>query len=251
MTAPPADLGDGGDHAVQEVAVVRDDDHRAVVGGEEVLEPGERLEVEVVGGLVEQQEIRTQQEEPGQRRPHAPAARELAERPVDRGGGEAEPAQDDLGLGLEPVAAEGLEAVLDLAVAVGQLRPASAAAMRAASARAPPRAARPRRSRTAPPPARCRPRCADFLGQIADGDAGVTVHSPGVRLLDTREDPAQRGLARAVGPAEADALAPADAPGDLAEQRPGRRSPWRRRRARSRVRSFTVPMVWTRSGAIV
>ena len=44
-------LGDRRDHAVREIAVVRDDDDRALVVGQEGLEPFERLDVQVVRGL--------------------------------------------------------------------------------------------------------------------------------------------------------------------------------------------------------
>ena len=53
----PDQVGDRRHHAVQEVPVVGDEHHAAVVGREEVLQPPERLEIEVVGRLVEQQEV--------------------------------------------------------------------------------------------------------------------------------------------------------------------------------------------------
>ena len=129
--------------------------------GEEALEPAERLQVEVVGRLVEEQEIGAQEQQAGQGGPHAPAARELAERadghPVRR---EPEPAEDDLGLGLEAIAARAPRSD------AGPLRSARSACGPAVgigheggeATRARPRAARPRRSPTAPPRARCRPR---------------------------------------------------------------------------------------------
>jgi hypothetical protein len=58
----------------------------------------------------------------------------------------------------------------------------------------------------------------DFLGQIADGDSTVTMHAPAIGILDPREDTAERGLARAVGAAQADPLAAADAPRDVTEE---------------------------------
>ena len=74
----------------------------------------------MVGRLVEEEEIGGEEKESGQGRPHTPASRELRERAVDVVGSEAETAQNDLGLGLEPVPAQGLEAMLDLAVALGR-----------------------------------------------------------------------------------------------------------------------------------
>ena len=74
----------------------------------------------MVGRLVEQQERGGQQQQPGQRGAHAPAAGELGERPRQLVGAEAEAAEDGAGLRLQPVAAERLEAMLQLAVALGQ-----------------------------------------------------------------------------------------------------------------------------------
>ena len=55
---------------VEEVAVVRDEDHAARVFLEIVLEPGDAFGVEVVRGLVEQQDVGLRQQEARQR--HAP-----------------------------------------------------------------------------------------------------------------------------------------------------------------------------------
>ncbi len=46
-----------GADVVEKVPVVRDGDEGAVVADEEVLEPMDGLEVEIVGGLVEQQRL--------------------------------------------------------------------------------------------------------------------------------------------------------------------------------------------------
>ena len=65
---------------VEEVAIVRDRDDRAFVFLEEVLEPGDRLGVEMVGRLVEQQQVRRLQQQPAQRDAAPLAARELRRR---------------------------------------------------------------------------------------------------------------------------------------------------------------------------
>ena len=70
------ELQDPAGDVVEEVAVVGDGDHGAGVVGEEVLQPGDRLGVEVVGGLVEQQQVRALEEQPAERHPAALAARE-------------------------------------------------------------------------------------------------------------------------------------------------------------------------------
>ena len=60
------DVGDVGADVVEEVAVVGDGDDRAVVVVEEVLQPVDGVEVELVGGLVEQQRLRIAEERLGQ-----------------------------------------------------------------------------------------------------------------------------------------------------------------------------------------
>ena len=69
-------------HRVEEVAVVADQDQRARVAAQMLLEPDRGLEVEMVGGLVEQQEVGLEEQHAGQRHAHPPAAGEGVERPV-------------------------------------------------------------------------------------------------------------------------------------------------------------------------
>ena len=111
---------------VHEGAVVAHEEHGAVVGGEEPLEPLDALEVEVVGGLVEEQQVGMAQQQLGERDAHLPPARELAGRLVEVSHGKAQAAQDLLGAGVQLVSAEALVAVLRHAVALEQgveLRP--------------------------------------------------------------------------------------------------------------------------------
>ncbi len=61
------DLGDPLRDVVEEVPVVGHGEHRAGVLGEVLLEPEHALRVEVVGGLVEQQQVRLLQEQLGER----------------------------------------------------------------------------------------------------------------------------------------------------------------------------------------
>ena len=65
-------------HALEQVAVVRDDDQRARPAVEQVLERGQRVGVEVVGRLVEQQHVGLADEQPQQLQPAALAARQVA-----------------------------------------------------------------------------------------------------------------------------------------------------------------------------
>ncbi len=218
LEAGGGQLGHRRDHAVQEVAVVGDDDHRAVVRVQVALEPAEGLEIEVVRRLVEEEERRALEQEPRERRPHPPAPRELAERAREVRLPEAEPAQDDPRLRLEPVAAERLEAMLEVAVPRGQrlvrrrveaggqvlelpldlpdFREAGQHLAEDRAARLP----------------------GGLLGEVADRRLARPADASGVGRLDSRQDPAERGLADAVRPDQADALAPAELPRDLAEQ---------------------------------
>ena len=69
------DLGDG----VEKLAVVADHDHQPAVALEPVLQPDQRVQVEVVGGLVEQHQVGRAHQRPGQLQPHAPAARKAVD----------------------------------------------------------------------------------------------------------------------------------------------------------------------------
>ena len=110
--------GDVVDAGVHEGAVVADDEHGAVVVGDKAAQPLDALEVQVVGGLVQQQQVGVAQEELGQRDTHLPAARELGARALKVGDLKAQAGQDLAGVALELVAAQVLKAVLDLAVLV-------------------------------------------------------------------------------------------------------------------------------------
>ena len=62
------------DRGVQQVAVMADDEGRALVFGEVVLKPEGAFEVEVVGGLVEEEEVGLREQNRRERDAHAPAA---------------------------------------------------------------------------------------------------------------------------------------------------------------------------------
>jgi hypothetical protein len=57
-----------GDGPIEEVAIVADDKDRALIIGDHFLEEVQRLEVEIVGRLVEHQKIRPSRELAGRRR---------------------------------------------------------------------------------------------------------------------------------------------------------------------------------------
>ena len=81
-------------HAVQEIALVTDDEHGAAVAPQVLLQPQGGLEIEVVGRLVEQQQIGASKQESRQHDPHAPATRERVERALLGRVIEPEPVQD-------------------------------------------------------------------------------------------------------------------------------------------------------------
>lgn len=69
--------GAGGD-VVHELAVVADDDDRLSVIDEEVFQPLDGLDVQMIGGLVQQKHIRFLQQQFGKFDAHAPATAEVA-----------------------------------------------------------------------------------------------------------------------------------------------------------------------------
>ena len=66
--AAAVELEDPAGHVVEEVAIVGDGDDGARVVLEDALEPRDRFGIEVVGGLVEQQEVGPRQQQPAQTR---------------------------------------------------------------------------------------------------------------------------------------------------------------------------------------
>jgi len=97
-----------------------DHDERAPERLEELLEPGDRLQVEVVRRLVEQEEIGRPQQHPGEQDAHAPAAGEVLERLAEPGRRDPEPGEDRPRPGLHLLATLNLPAVPQLAVRRGE-----------------------------------------------------------------------------------------------------------------------------------
>ncbi len=76
------DLDDPGDHLVEEEAVVGDQHHGERVVGQVLFQPVAGRQVEMVGRLVEQQQIRPPQQQLGQGDAHLPAAGKVLARLV-------------------------------------------------------------------------------------------------------------------------------------------------------------------------
>ena len=109
------DVGDVRADLVQEVPVVRDDDERAVVALEERLQPVDRVEVEVVRRLVEQQRFRAAVERLRQQHAHFLAALELGHLPLVQRVGDVEALQQHRGVALGRVAVFLADDALELA----------------------------------------------------------------------------------------------------------------------------------------
>ena len=92
------DVGDVRADAVQEVAVVRDGDERAFVVVEEILQPVDGVEVEVVGRLVEQQRLRLAEERLRQQHADLLAALQLAHLALVKFVGNVEAMEQDGGV---------------------------------------------------------------------------------------------------------------------------------------------------------
>ena len=73
---PLVELDDPRDDTIEEGSVVGDDDDRARMRRERALEPGEAGEVEVVRGLVEEEDVEATAEDGGERRPGRLSRRE-------------------------------------------------------------------------------------------------------------------------------------------------------------------------------
>ena len=81
------------DHGVEEIAVMGDQQQRAGIALEPLLQPEDGVEVEVVGRLVEQQQLGRAHQRLGQIQAHAPATGEVADAPVHLLAGETQAGQ--------------------------------------------------------------------------------------------------------------------------------------------------------------
>src|SRR3954470_8532953 len=95
------DLDNRADELVQELAIVRDHEDRAVVALQIFLKPNERLEIEMVSWLIEQQEIRLHYEQSREMGAHHPAAAQRLRRPLEITLAKRQPMQDALRLRFE------------------------------------------------------------------------------------------------------------------------------------------------------
>jgi hypothetical protein len=115
----PIQVRDDVDAAVEQPAVVADHDRGAREARQPALQPHRGFKVEVVGRLVEQQQVGLQEQRAGQRHAHPPAARIGGQRPRLRRLVEAEPGQDRRGARRRGIGADGDQPLVDLGGAVG------------------------------------------------------------------------------------------------------------------------------------
>ena len=205
---------------------MRDEQHGAVVVLQILLEPLDRLDVEVVRRLVEQEDRGAPQQQFRQLDAHAPAARKLARRPREILALEAQAEQRLLDVGIARLAAEDVVAVLRVVQAVQQLLVIGALVVGALGdlAREPPdlgleaqhlveglgRLLDERR----------RVGHAHRLRQVADRALAVDRHGARRGLHFARDQAQQRRLARAVAADQTDTVLRIDQKGDVVEEGP-------------------------------
>jgi len=172
-------------HVIEEPPVVADDQQRARPFRQLCLQQLERLEVEVVGGLVEHQDIGRPREQPGQQQPVALAARQRLH-------GRTRPLWREQ---------EVFEVAVDVAEASGHRHPIVAVADgvddRALGVE-----------------------LFALLVVVGHLHVGAAPHRAGIGRQFAEQQPQQRGLAGAVGPDEADAVAAQHAGREVADHHP-------------------------------
>ena len=210
-------------HRVDEVTVVGDEQDGPLVGGQGGFQPGHRVGVEVVGGLVQHQDIGLVQHQASQSGAHLPATGELPHRSFHGLVGETEPGQDALSFRLQGVTAELLEAALGLAVGVqgplvgragggGQLLLQVVQRQLEFVDGACPGQHRGQDRLTGIRGAH------RFLGQVADPGAAGAMDLTPVGVLEAQHDFQQGGFPLAVAPDQGNASPRQQAEGDVTEQ---------------------------------
>ena len=198
------ELEDPARDVVEEVAVVGDGDDGALVRLEEALEPGDRLGVEVVRRLVEEQQVGRGEEEPAERDPAPLAAGER--RHVAVGFRKAERVHRAVERRVEAPDVVPVDLVLDgrllgqerieVDVGLGEARRDLVEAVEQVAHRS-----HPVLDVLADGPARVE---IGLLGEESDRRVRSELGDPARRLLEPGHDPQERRLARPVRPEDAD-----------------------------------------------
>ena len=112
------DIEDVGDDVVEKTVVVGDHHQRTLEVAHELLEPADGKDVEVVGGLVEQERIGSASENLGEEYAQPESAGKGRERIAVAGGGKAQSLEDGRGSGFRGVAVVSLDNFLETREAV-------------------------------------------------------------------------------------------------------------------------------------
>src|SRR5260370_22064665 len=99
------DVDDAVDDRIEEFAIVRNEQQRAGILEEPALQPQDGIEVEVIGGLIEQQQVRAAHQRLRNVEPHSPAPGKSAYRARLVGCGETETLHETPGATARVVAA--------------------------------------------------------------------------------------------------------------------------------------------------
>ena len=92
-------LDDTGDQLVEELPVMRDDQDRPRVVLQIALEPNQGLKIEMIGGLIQHQDVRFMDQQPSKVCPHHPATGQFARRPIEVRFPKGQTLEQSLGLG--------------------------------------------------------------------------------------------------------------------------------------------------------
>jgi hypothetical protein len=216
-------IGDAGHDRIQEKPIVRDEDHRVGIRVQILFQPVARFEIEMVGRLVEQQQIGLAEEQLRQRDAHLPSTGEPLRRPLEIGRFEAEPAEHRRGPQFDAVAVAQAELILEIAVAMEHrvvlgLRDArigepifQTVHLRLDREQLTERARGLLEQRSAGV-------AQSVLGQVADRERCRCENRARIDLFEAGHHPQQGGFADAVGAAQTDAFPIVDLPGDVIEE---------------------------------
>ena len=209
------------DHGVEHLHVVADDHEAALVPAQEVAQPPDRVGVEVVRGLVEEQRRRAGEEDPGQLDPAPLASGQGRQRLVEDPVLEPERRGDPRGLGLRRIPALGVERRVEPRVPRHRLL-AHPVVLRGHQLLGGPQVVDDRVE-----PARGEDAVAGQHGEVAGARVLREVphvarprHGAGRRLALAGEHLGERRLARAVAPDQPDAVARGDAERRAVEEEP-------------------------------
>ena len=218
--AAVAELPDAGDGRVEERPVVRGDQQRAGAPAQVLLEPLDGVDVEVVRGLVQHEQVRVGDDEPGEGRPGLLAARERRRRAQPLVPREPEARERLVDPLVQRVAAKDVEPVLEVRVPGPGGVPVVLEPLQLDGHRLEVRGAV---ADGCPQVRRRHERLVEvrLLAQQPEAQSSPPGHGAAVGLVAAGHDPQQRRLAGAVGADEADPLAGGDGGVDAVEDDEG------------------------------